>query len=610
MRKLRAFLRTARREAIAFIVDNNLDPLPIRKGLRGYSSWKLRHDLRSGLNVALLAFPQGMAYAVIAGLPIHYGITCSAIAAIVAPILSTSRHTILGPTNATAFMVFSYFAVYPHSNKLEIMPLLVFMVGIFLVLGAYFRLAELIQYVSRSVVVGYITGAAVLIMANQMNYVLGLDRNAVPVPGETMEQARTFFSVLWNIFRNLGSADWRTMVLSLATFFSFFFVNRKFPGLPVFAVTLVFISLVNLVMAKAASWDLATFESFRVSDLKPAVPRFSEKGILSDVTQLFGVAMAVAFLASLENSVMSKTLASRSGDRADVNQDMLSVGVANLGTAFLSGMPASGSLTRSALNYASGALTQLSSIISGVLCALGAVLLGPLIGYVPKCCLGALVICIAVSLINRRHIRMTLLATKSDAAVLFITFGAALVMPLNVAIFLGAGTSIVLYLRKASRPFLVEYEIDERGDLREAEGRQNPSISIVHVEGELFFGAAELFRTQIQRTCEDRNLRVIILRMKNAHHLDATSVMALEELIQFLRAKGRHLIISGATKDVYRVVRNSGLIETLGRENFFMYTPHNPTISTRNALLRAQELLGTDKAEVRIFYDPSHSKKE
>jgi len=155
---------------------------------------------------------------------------------------------------------------------------------------------------------------------------------------------------------------------------------------------------------------------------------------------------------------------------------------------------------------------------------------------------------------------------------------------------------------------LVEYEFNEEGNLRAAEedaGRQHPSISIVHVEGALFFGASELFRTQIQRTCQDPNLRVIILRMKNAHHLDATSVMALQDLIRFLRSSDRHLIISGAMKGVYRVLKNSGLVGLLGRDNIFLGSTANPNLSTRNALKRAQELLGTEEAEIKIYYDPS-----
>jgi sulfate permease, SulP family len=183
-------------------------------------------------------------------------------------------------------------------------------------------------------------------------------------------------------------------------------------------------------------------------------------------------------------------------------------------------------------------------------------------------------------------------------------------MPLHVAIFVGVGVSVILYLRKAAQPQLVEYEFNDKGDLLEAadgQARRLPGISIVHVEGDLFFGAAELFRTQIQRTAADPNLRVIILRLKNARHLDATSVMALEELIKFLNAQGRFLLVSGALRDVYKVLRNSGMIEVIGRDNIFMGVPSNPNISTKNALKRAQELLGTSDAEVHIFYDPNKS---
>ncbi|WP_172682741.1 sodium-independent anion transporter [Verrucomicrobium spinosum] len=131
----------------------------------------------------------------------------------------------------------------------------------------------------------------------------------------------------------------------------------------------------------------------------------------------------------------------------------------------------------------------------------------------------------------------------------------------------------------------------------------------MHVEGDLFFGAAELFRTQIQRTCSDPNLKIIILRLKNARHLDATSVMALEELIRVMKQANRHLIISGAMRDVVRVLKNSGLIEVLGRENLFMGNASNPNLSTRDALKRAQEILGFREADVHIYYDPRHSRK-
>jgi SulP family sulfate permease len=180
--------------------------------------------------------------------------------------------------------------------------------------------------------------------------------------------------------------------------------------------------------------------------------------------------------------------------------------------------------------------------------------------------------------------------------------------------------SIFLFLRKVSRPHLVEYEICDNGELRELDQKQkrpNPAISIVHVEGSLFFGAADLFQSQVQRLVVDPNIKVIILRLKNARHLDATSVMSLRELIRFVRSHDRHLIVSGASRDVYKVLKSSGVLQTLqqgcrrkeGETNLFFNAPSNPNISTRDALIRAQDLLGTKEAEVKIYFDTSHDKK-
>jgi len=254
--------------------------------------------------------------------------------------------------------------------------------------------------------------------------------------------------------------------------------------------------------------------------------------------------------------------------------------------------------------------------LSAILIALAAGWGLAMIDYIPKSALAALVIALSLSLFNVRNIRICLNSTSDDAVVLIATFVATLLAPLHVAIFIGVAISISLFLRKASRPYLVEYEFSDDGELREmGEKRERPipAISIVHVEGDLFFGAAELFRTQIQRIVLDPAIHVIILRMKNARHLDATSVLELEDLIRFMRSRGLHLLISGAPREVYRVLKNSGVLQTLqegcdrkqGETNLFLGNARNPNLSTRDALRRAQELLGTDKADIRIFYDPN-----
>lgn len=608
MRKARAVVRSLLSQVSAFALSRRLDPLPLRGDLRSYSLGKLGRDTRASVNVALLAFPQGMAFAAIAELPILYGIVTGAIAAIVAPLFTGSRHTILGPTNATALIIASYFAGSPFNDKLMVLPMIVLLTGLLLLAGAALRVADLIQYISRSVVVGYLTAAAVIIIVNQLRHVLGVGLEGT-VDGH---EPRTFVATLLATLRQIGSVNWHAVGLAAVAFFSYGFFRWRFPRLPAFAIALLLCSLTYVAGQRLGTLSAETFSPFRLSELRLGLPPVSSRGFFYDLNMLFGLAFSIAFLCALENSVMSKSLASRSGDRTDVNQDMFGVGMANVASSLVGGMPASASLTRSSLNFESGAVSRLSSILSGLLCVAGLLTLGPFMVYVPKAGLAALIICVAISLWNRRQIRIALRATPSDAAVLVTTIAASLLMPLNLAIFIGVAVSIMLYLRQAARPYLREYEFSEHGELREAGengASHHPAISIVHVEGELFFGAAELFRTQIQSTCNDPDLRIIILRLKNARHLDATSVMALDELIRFLRSSQREIIISGATKEVYKVLKNAGMVDVIGRDNIFLNSPRSPNLSTRKALLRAQQWLGTDDVEVRIFFDPTKEAK-
>ena len=623
MKLLRKITRAGRGVGNHF-AEGHVRLAPFVASLKNYDFAKFRADAHAAANVTMLGLPQSIAYAAIAGLPIVYGILCSAVAAIVAPLFAASRHTVLGPTNATAFMLFSFFSMHPAlaARYTELLPLLVLMAGLIAAAGAVLRVADLLQYVSRSVLVGYIAGAAVLIIANQIKPWLGLGDFINPVA------ATTFVGLVIELVKALPQTQWVTLLIGLVTLAIYLALGKWKPSWPAFALTLVISSALFGTLVKSGVGPfkgVETFTTFGFADLKPGFPDFRRAEIFTDISSLIAVAFAIAFLASLENSLMSKTLASRSGQRPDPNQDMFSVGMANLVTSFAGGMPASGSLTRSTLNFESGARTRFASLFSGIYTLGFALLIAasvgwgvPLIDYVPKAALAALVIALSFSLFNRRHIRICLRSTRDDATVLVTTFVSTLLAPLYVAIFIGVAVSISLFLRKASRPHLVEYEFSEDGELREmGEKRKRPipAISIVHVEGDLFFGAAELFRTQIQRTVSDPAIQVIILRLKNARHLDATSVMALEDLIRFMRGKGLHLIVSGASRDVYRVLKQSGVLLTLqegcdrraGESNLFLTNPRNPNLSTRGALKRAQQLLGTTKADIRIFYDPGQA---
>jgi sulfate permease, SulP family len=574
---------------------------PCARGWDGYRRADAIDDLRAGLNVALLAVPQGMAFAMIAGMPVVAGIACALVGALAAAFFCASRHVALGPTNATAFTVFSFFATYPAlgARQAELMPLLAVLVAILLVAGAFFHVADLVQYISRSVMVGYITGAAALIIASQLPDLLGID-----LAGADGSRPRTFLLSLWRLAASLGQVEWAALAAAAITLASLGMVARWRPRWPAFALALVAGSaaVAGLSRFHPAFGELAMLAPFAGGDLLPRLPDWSPR-LLDDIGALFGLALAIAFLAALETSIMVKGLASRGGGKLNLDQDLYGAGLANVASALVGGMPASSSLTRSALMFATGVKSRLGMLVNGLGCLAIALLIGPLVAHVPRAVLGALVVAVAWKLFNLRQIRICLTATRSDAATLVATLVAALLVPLYVAIFSGVALSILLYLRKAARPELVEYEFNDQGSLAEASNRRIPAISIVHVEGDLFFGAAELFRTQIQRTMADPMLKVIILRLRNARNLDATSVMALEDLVHTVRADGRHLLISGITRDVYRVLRNAGLLDVINRRNLFMHSFGNPNLSTRNALARAQELLGTREADIQIFID-------
>ncbi|MGF1449624.1 MAG: SulP family inorganic anion transporter [Opitutales bacterium] len=586
--------------------NNQLQLLPIRRQLKGYNAHQFKGDFRAGLNVALLAFPQGMAYALIAGLPIQYGIFGSAVAAIVGAFFGGSRFIMLGPTNATSVTLYSSFAAlvialggdFTVAEKTALLPLLVTMVGVFLVAGAYLRVANLIQYISRTVVTGYITAAAVLIIANQVKNVLG-------ITFAEGEEPRTFLQVVITTASHLGEVTRPdSLLFGLLTAAIFYGLNWKLKALPNVAITLIAMSIVSYLTIDVGGFaEVSRLASVSAGDWAVTLPDFD----FNTMSLLAGTAGAIALLCVLEGMSIGRSLAARAGQRLDANQEMLNIGMANIGCGLLNGMPASGSLTRSALGFESGARTSLASLYCGLLVALGVVAVGDLVQYIPRASLAVVVIAIGLSLIKGRTIRVSLKSTGSDATSFLVTFLGGLVLPLSTAIYLGVAVSLILFLRKVSTPELIEYTFtDDEGLVEKGEGDAQvlPQVSIVHVEGDLFFGAAEVFQTQLQRVCLQPKLKIIIIKLRNARHLDATAVMALEELVADMQRRERFLILSEAKKDVIRVMRNSGMIDVIGRENIFPDVPRNPTKSTANALRRAQEILGGQDADIQIFVNP------
>ena len=573
----------------------------MRKGLFSNPS---SNDLKAGINVALLAIPQGMAYALVAGLPIHYGLLGSAVAALIGGIFGGGRFITLGPTNATAVLLFGAFASVgligtnglANSSALLLLPVILFTSGLFLVLASLFRISFIVQFVSRTVITGYITAAACLIIANQGRHVMGISTSEDTPPS-------TFLGILFFLITHLDLIAWPAIILSAFTAAVYLLIQLRSPALPSVAGALIAASIAGHYMENAG-FSIIRLESFSIGKDLLMLPSFDllmEHGPL-----ILSTSLAVCLLCLLEGLSIGKSLSARSGGRIDSNQETFAIGMGNLGCSLFSGMPASGSLTRSTLSVASGARTNLANLITGLVIFIGVFALNDLVRFIPICSLATLVIFIGISLVKIRQIRTVARATRSDGFAFAVTLLVGLAFSLQLAIFAGVLTSVLLFLRKVAQPQLIEYGYTKKGDLAEASAltkRAEPEVFIVHVEGELFFAAADLFYEQIRRVGEDPNQKVLVLKMLNAHNMDATSVLALEELLEYLSEKDCHVILCEIRKDCLRILKNSGALSRMNRRNIFPFVPSNPTLSTAKAIRRAKSLVKGGTAKVTILAD-------
>ena len=281
----------------------NIDLVPFHSALKGLNLRSMGGDLSAALNVALLAFPQGMAYALIAGIPLHYGIFGSAVASILGSFFSKSHYITLGPTNATSVLLLSAFAALQISDdqKLHLLPLIVMLSGIFLIAGALARVATLIQYISKSVITGYITAAAVLIIANQFKNVVGIQF------GDEVD-ASTFFQVVYYTAQFIELFDWHSLLIGLLTALLFWTLNRFLPKLPNVAISLLLISIIAVALERLGI-EVAKLQSISMGEWKFTPPDWD----FHQIRLLIGTAMAISILSLLEGTSIGKNLAARSG---------------------------------------------------------------------------------------------------------------------------------------------------------------------------------------------------------------------------------------------------------------------------------------------------------
>jgi SulP family sulfate permease len=552
------------------------------KKIRRYFLGKFRSDLTAGLTVGMVVIPQGMAYAAIAGVNPIYGLFTAIIPTIIAALFGSFPYLVTGPTNPTALVTASVLLSYSNrTDYLEFVLTLAILAGLFKLILGILKLGSLTKYISNSVLVGFLTGAGVLIITGQLSSLLGI----------TTTKSGQFWHVIIDLFANISNANGLTIAVSVGSIFLMILlrrINRKLPA------SLISIGLAGLLVY-FAGWGNQGVRL--VSDvglpeqvgLRFHIPNIS----ISDIASLGVSGAAVALFGLMETVSIAKAMSQMSGDQVDPSQEMIGQGLASFIGGFFLCMPSSGSPSRTVVNMVNGAKTRISAILSGLSVFIFLMLFSDLISYIPVPALAAVVVVSSAGLININLIEFTWQSSVQSRVVMILTFFSTLLLPLEYAIYMGILSTILIYLGQSSHINLTYILEDEQGQFIELPmkgiEKHNPQIAIVNIEGDLYFAAVEELRKQIEQILET-DLKVLILRFRRTHLLGSTGVMALERLIKSAGKKGVRIIFCGLQEDIREPLYSAGVTDTIGEKNIFS-ADNQLYKSTQRALDKARDII-------------------
>jgi SulP family sulfate permease len=328
----------------------------------------------------------------------------------------------------------------------------------------------------------------------------------------------------------------------------------------------------------------------------------------SMINQLVPISFAIALLGIVESTCAAKMMSTMTGQPISTNREILSVGLGNLVSSFIGALPIALSPLRSTINLISGAKTRLSGFFCTLFLALLVSLFAFIVNLIPLTALSAMILMTAGYLVHVRETLVCLKATPQDRFVLIATFLACIFFSLDVAFYIGVVLSITTYLRKAAEPQLQEYRVQDTGELyslRSSVEAESKVIRVIKVEGELFFGATHVFESSLKSFARDhKSTKVIILQLKNARDIDASTCVTLLDLADSLKAAGCHLLIAGITPPIWEVLSISGVVEALGKENLFLFDDANPHYYMKKAFQRAKSLTQIEESPKEVVLDP------
>lgn len=535
--------------------------------LRHYRRNWLRGDVLAGVTVAAYLIPQVMAYATLAGLPPVAGLWAALIPMIVYAILGSSRQLSVGPESTTALMTataLAPLAIGDPARYAAMAAALAVLVGVICLVAGLCRLGFLAELLSRPVLIGYMTGVAVVMIGSQLGKVTGVDVDG----DEFITQIRSFAAGIENV-------NWPTLALSgavLVLLLVLFRVSPRFPG-----------ALVAVLAASAAVWilDLESNGIRVIGDIPagfvtPGLPAVS----VGELVTLWLPALGIAVVAFSDNVLTARTFGSRKGETVDANAELRALGVCNMATGVTQGFPVSSSGSRTALGDAVGSRTQLYSLVMLVTVVAVMVVGGDLLAGFPAAALGALVVYAALRLIDIGEFRRLARFRRSELILAIATTVAVLGIGMLYGVLVAIGLSVLDMLRRIARPHdgVLGYvpglpgmhDIDDYPDAVAVTG-----LVVYRYDAPLFFANAEDFRQRAMAAVAqaDHPVEWFVYNAEANVDPDLTAVDALEQLRADLTARGIVFAMARVKQDLLDDLVASGFYEKVGANRIFPTLP-------------------------------------
>ena len=540
--------------------------IPILEWLPNYNTSLFKGDLFAGITVGIVLIPQGIAYALIAGLPPIYGLYCALVPQVMYAIFGSSRQVAIGPVAMDSLIVatgVSTLALVGSESYISIAILLALMVGTIQLIMGVFNLGFIVNFLSKPVITGFTSAVALIIGFNQFRNLLGLD----------FVQSDQIQIILQGIWLELGNFNYHTATIGLISMIIIIIsrrINKKIPN----ALMVVILGVLLMKYFGNIFINVSI-----VKDIPSGLPKFGIPEFDFDlIRNLLPIALTLVMVGYLETISIGKSLEAKQDEyRIRPNQELIALGISNMVGSLFKAYPSASSFSRSAINYESGAKTGMAALISVVMVLITLLFLMPLFYYLPKTVLSAIIIVAVFGLVNFKEAGFLWKANQLDFCLMLSTFIATLFLGIEFGIITGVGLSLIVLIFRTSRPYVVElgkvpnsnfYKNKERFE----EVVLDEDVLVFRFDAQLFYANASYFRDRLEQMMDNKGsaLKLIVLDAESINRVDSTGVEMLKERILFCQKKGIIFYLAGVKGPVRDDLFKSGILEIISLDHFFM----------------------------------------